>query len=286
MNCKVVTHNGSFHTDEVFASVLIRMFVDPNTEVIRTRDEGDLERYTNDPNVWVVDVGRSYDESLRNFDHHQASFNKFWENAYPPTPFSSCGLVWIYLKKKGLIQKSYSDAVIKTVEDRLIKKIDQHDNRVKKLPQAVMFMLANRDDNTIENFYRAMQMAEWHLIDTFAFAEGLEANSKKVLDLNFEGDGQIAIFEEYAQHIIPAVSNGTDAKIIVMPKDNGNSWSIRSIARPEEGYLTPYWWRGKSEQELIGITGIDDIKFVHKAGYLASAGSRESALIIAHQMIE
>ncbi len=286
MKCKIVTHNGSFHTDEIFASALIKMFVNPDVEVVRTRCDRKLEKYTNDPNVWVVDVGRSYDEALRNFDHHQASFNKFWDNTVPPTPYSSCGLVWSYLKKKGLIQKHHSDEIIKIVEDRLIKKIDMHDNRVKKLPQAVMFMLANRDNNTIDDFHRVMKMAKWHLNDTFAFAEGVAKNAEKMKCITFEGGGEIAVFNEHVQHIIPAVSSNTNAKIIVMPKDNGASWSVRSIARPEEGYLTPYWWRGKFDKELRTITGIDDIIFVHKAGYLASAGSRKSALKIAHQMIE
>lgn len=283
MKSRIVTHSGSFHADEIFATALIKRFINEDIELIRTRDEEVLSKYTNDGNTWVIDVGRSYNEKVLNFDHHQASFSKTWPNA--TIPFSSCGLVWMYLKKNGFLEKHYSNEVINIVEERLIVKIDMHDNRVASLPQGIMFKLCNRENNTNEDFLRALLMAEMHLEDTFLFAERIERNRKKIREIEFAESQQIAIFHEEVHNIITPVSRETSAKIIVMPKANEESWSVRSIAKPHEGVLTPHWWRGLSNEELAEASGIEDLIFVHKAGFLAIVGSKESALEVAKTML-
>lgn len=289
MKIKIVTHNGSFHIDEIFAIAFIKLFVNKNVEILRTRDENELKDFTEDPNIWVIDVGRSYNKKKRNFDHHQASFKLKWEGKSfqgKSVPYSSCGLVWKYLKDQGLIQKRYSDDVIQVVEDFLVVKVDMHDNRVASLPQGQLFKLCNRENNTIEDFMRALTIAEWHLDDVFLFAEQTVKNRKKVNEADFIMGGQIAIFNEELSHIINPVSRETEAKIIIMPKVNSHTWSVRSIARASEGVLTPVWWRGLSNQELIEKSGVNDLAFVHKAGYLAVANTKEAAIKVAKAMLE
>ena len=64
---KIITHSGSFHSDDIFAVATLQLhFGVENVEVIRTRDEeiiasGDI----------VVDVGGVYDAEKQRFDHHQ-----------------------------------------------------------------------------------------------------------------------------------------------------------------------------------------------------------------------
>lgn len=284
MKSTIVTHSGSFHTDEIFATALIKRFINSDIELIRTRDDELLDQYTKDPSIWVIDVGRSYNENMRNFDHHQASFNRCWKNT--STPYSSCGLVWSYLKKEGLLSKHYPDEVIKIVEDRLIIKIDMHDNRIATLPQGIIFKLCNREVNTNEDFLRALTIAEMHLEDTFLFAERINKNSNKVKEANFMKDGEIAVFDEEVHNIITSVSRETSAKVIIMPKSADGSWSVRSIAKSSDGILTPHWWRGLSNQDLTEASGIDDLIFVHKAGFLAIVGSKDSAIEVAQIMLQ
>lgn len=63
---KVITHDGTFHTDEVFAIAFLRKFVlSKSIDIIRTRDEELLKSYVNDRDCFVIDVGRKYDEKIK-----------------------------------------------------------------------------------------------------------------------------------------------------------------------------------------------------------------------------
>ena len=62
----VATHHGSFHADDVLAWALIRVFLDPQAELIRTRDEGVIQSAD-----VVIDVGGVFDPDSSRFDHHQ-----------------------------------------------------------------------------------------------------------------------------------------------------------------------------------------------------------------------
>jgi uncharacterized UPF0160 family protein len=67
---KVITHNTTFHADEVFAVALLR-HAGYHFELIRTRDPKILENAITDKNTLILDVGGSYDPDMLNFDHHQ-----------------------------------------------------------------------------------------------------------------------------------------------------------------------------------------------------------------------
>jgi len=68
MITKIITHNGQFHADEVFACALLQnVFGDIPIE--RTRDIS-IDDIHN-PDVWILDVNGAFDESLHLFDHHQ-----------------------------------------------------------------------------------------------------------------------------------------------------------------------------------------------------------------------
>ncbi|MBP6912526.1 MAG: MYG1 family protein [Candidatus Pacebacteria bacterium] len=65
---KIITHAGKFHADEVLAIALLQIYgfnapIERKFEV----DESELE----DPLVFILDVGKHYDKTLGNFDHHQ-----------------------------------------------------------------------------------------------------------------------------------------------------------------------------------------------------------------------
>lgn len=65
---RIITHPGSCHFDELCACALIMGALNkviPISRSLPTTDE------LNDPSVACVDVGRSYDPSKNNFDHHQ-----------------------------------------------------------------------------------------------------------------------------------------------------------------------------------------------------------------------
>lgn len=279
----IITHSGSFHSDELFAIALIKKFISSNVDIIRTRDESVLKKGTSDSNVWVVDVGRGYDEKLKNFDHHQRDFTKMW----PKTniPYSSCGLVWLYLRRRGYLGKKYSNWVIKSVEERLIKKIDMHDNRVKIWPQATIFRLCNRENNSIDDFKRALMIAEVHLEDTLHYFANIENERNEVDKMELLMDGEVALLNKRSHSFIGKVSKDTDAKIIIMPKGDGGSWSVRCINSNDDEYLAPSGWRGLSGDELVEKSGVKGLIFVHKSGFLAVTKNKKSAIRVANRMV-
>ncbi|MDK9793894.1 MYG1 family protein [Vibrio sp. D431a] len=288
MTVKIITHSGSFHADEIFATALIKRFYNSNVEVIRTREDSILSEAVQDPNIWVVDVGRSYNERRRNFDHHQASFSKKWSKT--EIPFSSCGLVWSYLKKKGFLSKKLSDGEVKIIEDKLIIPIDKHDNRVATWPQSVMFKLANRNKNTIEDFHRALTIAEIHLEDTIYYAKQTELNIQRIKDVEFIENGLVAVVGEEIHNMINPLANNTDAKVVIMPKtkdgDISNiTWAIRSLPSEKEGVLAPKEWRGLSSIELQEMSGLKSLDFTHKSGFLTIAKNRKDAEKVARLML-
>ena len=85
----VATHNGTFHADEVTASVIFYL-LDPETRFIRTRDPETMEKAD-----YVVDVSGQFDLE-KHFDHHPREFGVFRDNGIK---YATAGLIW---RKFGL----------------------------------------------------------------------------------------------------------------------------------------------------------------------------------------
>ena len=98
---KLVTHNNSFHADDVFATATLLLVLKKNideVEIIRTRDRSLFES-----GDYVYDTGGIYDEEKNRFDHHQEGMAGERENGIP---YSSFGLVW--KKCRNIRQKNGS----------------------------------------------------------------------------------------------------------------------------------------------------------------------------------
>jgi len=67
---KVITHDTSFHADEVIAVALLK-YIGYNVDLVRTRNPQVLATSIADPSVAVLDVGGEHNPLMFNFDHHQ-----------------------------------------------------------------------------------------------------------------------------------------------------------------------------------------------------------------------
>ena len=88
-NKKLITHDGSFHADDLFACATLSVLLEKKGEafeIIRTRD-GDIIRNGD----YVFDVGGIYDPENNRLDHHQKGGAGKRENGIE---YSSFGLVW------------------------------------------------------------------------------------------------------------------------------------------------------------------------------------------------
>lgn len=68
MISKIITHEGTFHADEL-SGVALLLILFPGTPVERTYTPSEAD--FNDPSVVILDIGRRYEPELNNYDHHQ-----------------------------------------------------------------------------------------------------------------------------------------------------------------------------------------------------------------------
>ena len=80
-NC--VTHGGKFHSDEIFATVILSKIL-TNIRLIRVNEVTDSMRESIAKKL-VYDIGDG------EFDHHQAGGNGQRDNG---VKYASCGLIW------------------------------------------------------------------------------------------------------------------------------------------------------------------------------------------------
>lgn len=279
MKLKIVTHSGGFHSDELFAIALIKRYVSDNVTVIRTRDQEQLCKYLYDNKVWVIDVGGQYNDRLKNFDHHQVDFTSKWKGT--DILFSSCGLVWNHLRKAGYLN-GHSRWVINEIENKLIKKIDLHDNGRARWSQAIMFKLFNRETQDDTQFYKALEMAEMHLDNSIYFICKEESNRLRIDRHEYVCEGDVVVVEDGGFNIVPTLSSLTEAKIVVESKISEEGWSVQSIDSTVE---TPFSWRGLSGDQLQMVSGLKGLVFAHRSGHLVKAKDRVSAIEAAKLML-
>ena len=115
----IITHDGVFHADEIFATALIKLIAKSNNqnkiEVVRTRNPKILQEHLNLETSIVIDVGNS------EYDHHQEL--KYNTINGEQIPMSSFGLVHKKFLELGLI--SFDKDL-----QNLVTEIDKADNGV------------------------------------------------------------------------------------------------------------------------------------------------------------
>lgn len=279
---KVITHSGSFHTDDVFAVATLQLhFGLDNIEVIRTRDEEVIKT----GNI-VVDVGGIYDPERGRFDHHQ--------NGAPirddGVPYSALGMIW---KEYG--KDVCGDAeVANEIERRLVLPIDAVDNGVNifesKLtdvnPVVIQDVIAlqrpvSDDEDVDECFFEACNIARQILKRMVAHIK-VDLLEKKIARDVYENteDKRILVSDTaVSSHLFTEYS---DCLFLISPRDDGN-WKATALRISNDSFATrkpfPDSWRGLRDQELADVSGIPDAIFCHKTGYLFVARSKEGVLV-------
>ena len=118
-NC--VTHGGKFHSDEIFATVILSKIL-TNIKLIRVNEVTDSMRESI-ANKLVYDIGGG------EFDHHQAGGNGQRDNG---VKYASCGLIWKSYGKKYLekcnVKKEHIEELFLQIDKDLIQYIDANDN--------------------------------------------------------------------------------------------------------------------------------------------------------------
>ena len=193
----VVTHHRHFHNDEVMAIALLEVFfLKENYNLIRTRDKNIISKHQKLDNSFVIDVGFQYNENALNFDHHQNNMSLAWEDG---TPFSSCGLIWKFLKENGHLKNKISNQKVFFFEELVIKNIDKQDNGIGHWADGVFISMYNRNhhDNKImdKQFKRAVAASKDYILNL------ISADDKNKHDFSFADSIFITLLNQYLGHI-------------------------------------------------------------------------------------
>jgi uncharacterized UPF0160 family protein len=295
-NKKLVTHNGSFHADDVFACATLCLMLEKKGEefeIFRTRRFEEIV----EAGDYVFDLGGIYDEEKNRFDHHQKSFNVKRKNGII---YSSFGLVWKKFGKEicnGQETKDYIDTM-------LVEQVDANDNGMNifkpltthifnyQISSVIASFRPNWGEKDSPKFFKnAVDFAKFILkreIDQFnSFLkarkiinqEYKKSKNKKLLILNMDIPRYLVnnITVEYKKLLFLVFLDQENWKVITVPKKLGAFGNKKDL---------PKAWAGLTGQELQKITGVKDATFCHKRLYMAVAKSKEGAIKLAQIAVE
>ncbi len=297
----LVTHNGQFHTDDVFAAAALAILNERRGDIfklVRTRDADLLTKYKENKRKQrriVFDVGDVYDREDDLFDHHQEEGAGQRDNGIP---YSSFGLVW---EKYGH-EICRSQDIADMVDDKIGNHIDAMDSGVeifdKKNDDVKPYILNDVTSNflPIENktlseydrqFLKAMDFAEmilWNLIRKYERREKLDQELEE--EYNTSENKKIFISEN--RYGRAAFLKYPECLFIVSPSVEGKpkgDWGIAAIPVKEGTFKNradfPESWGGKRDDDLSEVSGVEDAKFCHKSLFIAGAYSKDGAIKMA-----
>ncbi len=284
----VVTHNGTFHADDVFAVATILLSHASDLVLTRTRDESLIESAD-----FVIDVGGIYNEESDCFDHHQSNFKLKRDNGIP---YASFGLTW---KKYGLTLCG-NEEIVREIDMELVQAIDAEDNGIrlgKKNKQNLYpFSVASvinsfnptwkeKDKNQDEIFNECVTLAKT-LLERMITRARDKYEAQKFVRLAYEesADRRIIVLDNYypARELL---ANYPEPLYIVRPGTKEGVWNVETVRDDVHTFKNrkdlPRKWGGKRDAELQRVTGVADSIFCHKNLFYASAASRESAIALA-----
>ncbi len=291
-----MTHDGSFHADDIFAAVTLSLFLDKigkRYKIIRTRDEESISA-----GDYVFDVGGKYDENTNKFDHHQPGGAGKRSNGIE---YAAFGLVW----KKFGIELCGSEKVASIVEKKLVAPIDAHDN-------GINLVLSQHEVSpySIQHFFYSKR-ATWReddRTDDEAFFECLPV-AKEVLTREIIQAKDSVVAEE---EVVKAYKNSEDKRIIILDKNYlfqydvenfpeplfvitpsrsiKDKWTVKAVRKDPKTFSNrkdfPKAWAGLKDKELEAVSGVPGAVFCHRNLFLAVAKTREGAIKLAQIAIE
>lgn len=293
---KLVTHDGSFHADDIFATATLSILLEKKGvefEVIRTREPEII-----DSADYVYDVGGIHDESTNRFDHHQVGGAG---SRVDGIPYSSFGLVW---KKHGL-ELAGGEKEASIVEKKLIEPIDGPDNGVavfeakgdiypytiQRFFEGVMHPTWQEDvGQTNENFFKCVDIAKLVLSREIKHAQDkIKAEDYLVEYFNKAEDKRIVVFQD-SYPFGDFFESHPETLFIVSPRRHDGMWSL--IALRDGGVESfknrknlPATWGGLYDAELQSVTGVADAVFCHRGLFLAVAKTKEGAIELARKAL-
>jgi uncharacterized UPF0160 family protein len=293
----LVTHNGTFHADDLFATATLSILYKNDIRIIRTRDQSLI-----DFGDVVYDVGGVYDPINNRFDHHQKGGAGSRPNGIP---YSSFGLVW---KKYGE-QICGNREIANKIDVKIVQPIDASDNGVdisKPIFKDVFFYTVEAiflsevptwkesNENIDKIFKKQVKKIIELLKREIKIAQDDIEGIKMIMKLFGESDDKRVIISDtdFPRYLFQdTLSRLEEPLYLVYPSSHGDVWKVEAIKKSPETMesrkLFPEAWRGimGSSGKLKEITGVTDAQFCHQSGFFLTVSSKEGALELARKAL-
>lgn len=293
---RLITHDGTFHADEVMATVVLRAIF-PDAELIRTRDPQILG--TAGEESVLYDVGGAYDPDRNRFDHHQPGAPQREDGS----PYSAFGLIWSRYGADYLglcrVGPDLIPAVRGAVDRSLVLGIDLLDNGTldpsslgpaSGLTLPALIGDLNPPYDAPEGAERArfdvaVRTASDLLIARVKGAEAsLRARREVLTELERNGPSPVLQLSRGAPFRGAITEAGADHVLLVV-HPRKTDWVVSTVSDPPGSYTTrldlPEAWAGLEGEALAAETGVGAAVFCHRARFMAVARTREGALRMA-----
>src|SRR3989344_6842398 len=297
---KLVTHNGSFHTDDIFAAATLEMYLEKqgeSFEVIRTRDEEIIKNAD-----YVFDVGGIYNAEENRFDHHQkgGAGGRAKGDGGNGIEYASFGLVW----KKFGAELCGSQKAADLIDQKLVAPIDAHDNGIDLvenknaispyfIQQAFLAMRPTWREEDItddEMFLKSVEIAKIILSREIIQAQdGVRAEEIVMSVYKNTQDKRIIILDKYYpfEYIL---QNFPEPLFVICPSRTiKDKWSAKAVREDPKTFKNrkdfPKSWAELRDEELQKVSGVSDAIFCHRALFLAVAKSKEGAIALARKAL-
>lgn len=293
---KLITHDGSFHADDIFAAATLSILLEREGtpfEIIRTRNE-DLIKSGD----YVFDVGLIHDESTNRFDHHQPGGAGKHTNGIE---YASFGLVWKKFGERVAGTKEASDII----ERKIVSPIDAGDNAidlVSSVHEVKPYFLQSlfysfrpswknaNDEALLKGFMDSVVIAKGLLVREIGLANDYLEAEQSVLDCyNKSEDKRIVVLDK--KYPWEGVLVKKDEPVyVVFPRVNGGLWGAEGVYKTFPSFdrrkSFPEAWGGLRDEELEKLTGVSGSVFCHRGRYMVVAKTREAAIKLAQIALE
>ena len=286
---RVVTHNGTFHADDVFACAILKAAAG-RVELIRTRDVALMAAAD-----VVFDVGGAYDRDARRYDHHMR------DKPLRATgePFSSAGLVWRDFGAAAVgnllsvVSPDSLDRIVAMVDATLVRDIDLMDNgamtptpgHFSTVIEAFNPTFAEDDREESAAFLQAVDVASAVLARVCAQANAAVLAERTVAEAADAADDPRIVVLDIRVPWEDAIFDLELGLVLYVVRPAGGAWTCSAVP-PTRGSFDqrlplPDAWGGLRDEELVAATGVADATFCHPARFVCGAKSRDGAVALA-----
>lgn len=275
----ICTHDGVFHSDDVMAGAIVKLFY-PSETILRTRNPEKLAAAR-----FCFDVGAGH------YDHHQPGGNGERPNGIP---YASAGLLW---RDHGADICESAD-VAAEVDRQLIQPIDAHDNGYQIAQPLYDGVQPCTVSHLISNFNPS-----WD--DPQDFDMDYERAVDWALDVLFRAIDRARGVVRASHEVAQAIADAIDPRIVVLPffvpwqealcaqsgaalfcvYPSAGTWRVQVVpvtpGQPGARRPLPAAWAGLEGDALVRLTGVADATFAHRGRFIAGAESRDGVLALA-----